>query len=432
MDWLAHQGAVFDEAYAVSPVCSPVRASLFTGRMPSQHGVHDFLSESPDFYYPWLEDEILLSTLLQSAGYRTGLVGKWHATTDSSQPQRGFDYWFSYDVGPGGWQNQYLHQGKVYFSEQGNKMATEGFQSEALTDKAIEFIRRGKQEPFFLFLGYVDTHAPFENQPTDLVDPLLQKELTPFDNVPLATVDPRGPSNRIPKDHHQQLAQYYAGVEMMDQQIGRIIEYLRHNQMLENTLIIYTSDHGHMNGQRGLYGKGNATRPQNFYQESILVPLTMTWLARIAPGDRYSQPVGTCDLFHTILETAQIIISPNEATTINSPGQSVFSLIDQSDNTWPEYKFCEMGNARMIASKEFKYIRRLPPLVNGRTGELYDLINDPQEGQNIIGVPAYQNELNILKRNLTSYFEKYTEEQHSGTNLATQPPANGNEQWRNP
>jgi arylsulfatase A-like enzyme len=378
-----------------------------------------------------LENEVLLSTLLQSAGYRTGLVGKWHATTDSSQPQRGFDYWFSYDVAPAGWQNQYQHQGKVYFSEQGNKTTAEGFQSEALTDKAIEFMKQGKQEPFFLFLGYVDTHAPFENQPADLVDPLLKKNLIPFATEPLSTVDPRGPSNGIPKDHHQQLAHYYAGVEMMDQQIGRVLEYLRHSQILEHTLIIYTSDHGHMNGQHGLYGKGNATRPQNFYQESILVPLTMTWLARVAPGHRYSQPVGTCDLFHTILETAQITIPPSKAVAINSPGQSVFRFLDQSDKTWPGYKFCEMGNARMIASKEFKYIMRFPPLVQGGVGELYDLTNDPDERHNLIDAPKYQQELQTLRENLNHYFEKYSEEQHSGKNWVTQPPANGNEQWRN-
>ena len=430
MNWLANQGAVFQQAYAVSPVCSPARASFFTGRMPSQHGVHDFLSETPTFDYPWLKHETLLSSLLQTAGYRTALIGKWHATTNSAKPQSGFDYWLSYDVEPAGWQNQYQHQGRVHFSEQGKKISTKGYQTPALTDKALDFIGSIEQGPFFLFLGYVDTHAPFDNQPPVLVDPLLKKKLTPSADQEKSTSYPRSPNNRVPDNHHEQLAQYLAGVEMMDQQIGRIIDYLKLNNLIENTLIVYTSDHGHMNGHHGLYGKGNATSPQNFYQESIMVPLSLTWPKVIEAGKRYSQPVGTCDLFQTILDAGQVLLAQPVVESINSPGSSVLNLLDQPTAPWPKYKFCEMGNARMIADDNFKYIIRFPPLVKGTQEELYHLKEDPRERYNQVQEPAYQQELHRLKEQLNSYFEKYQEKHHSGTNLAAQPPANGNEQWR--
>ncbi len=306
MMWLSQQGVHFTQAYSVSTVCSPVRASFFTGKMPSQHGVHDFLSESEQFDHGWLQDEVFLSTTLQSSGYATGLVGKWHATTNSALVQRGFDYWFSYDVNPEGWQNQYLHQGLVHFSEQGKPAPYQGFQTEVLVDKAMQFVSDAQDQPFFLFLGLVDTHAPFESQPQQLVSALQRKPLGEDINYQPSALPARGTANRIPEDHLSQLSQYYAGVEYMDVQIGRLLDHLRASDLLHNTIIIYTSDHGHMNGQHGLYGKGNATRPQNFYQETILVPLSITWPAQVQPGITLHQQVATTDLYPTLLDAAGV------------------------------------------------------------------------------------------------------------------------------
>ena len=426
---LARQGALFHQAYAISPVCSPVRASFFTGKMPSQHGVHDFLSESPQYYYNWLDGEEFLSSMLKNSGYRTGLVGKWHATTNSAQVQRGFDYWFSYDVGPEGWQNQYKHSGQVHFSEQGEPVSYSGYQSEVLTNKALEFINSSQTTPFFLFMGFVDTHAPFSGQPESIVDPLRNKDLSQGIDTTSGAIPPRGPNNLIPDDHKEQLAQYYAGVEYMDQQIGRVLAHLRESDLLENTLIIYTSDHGHMNGHFGLYGKGNATRPQNFYQESIMVPLSITWPQRIPSGIELSQPVSTCDLFATILQAAGIEQVPD---SIRGPGSSVLPIIDDPESPWTPYMYAELGNARMIANNQFKYIQRYPPLVDSLSAELYYLQNPSNERVNVVNHPNYQQSLEHLRSELEQFFSLYQTPEHSGTNLSAQPPANGNEQWRSP
>ena len=93
IDYLAKQGVLFENAMSPAPVCSPARASFFTGKMPSQHGVHDYLSESPEYDGEWLAGEVFLGERLQQLGYRTALIGKWHATTNSAPPQPGFDRW---------------------------------------------------------------------------------------------------------------------------------------------------------------------------------------------------------------------------------------------------------------------------------------------------------------------------------------------------
>ena len=132
LDTLAASGVLMANATSPSPVCSPARTSLLTGRMPSQHGIHDFLSEQPAFNKDWLAEEVLLPELLQQAGYRTALIGKWHCSATSLEPGRGFDRWLSYDQGPEDWPNQYLHNGRVHLSDEGTPISVDGFQIEHL------------------------------------------------------------------------------------------------------------------------------------------------------------------------------------------------------------------------------------------------------------------------------------------------------------
>ncbi|MEZ4621797.1 MAG: sulfatase-like hydrolase/transferase [Caldilineaceae bacterium] len=137
LDYLAASGTQFTNAFTPCPVCSPARASLFTGRIPSQHGVHDFLSEDVTFSdHRWLAEEILLPQLLQRRNYQTALVGKWHCTIDGHNPQPGFDYWVSYDVRERGWRSQYEHRGKLTSRKQGQRTTVSGFQSQYLTGRS--------------------------------------------------------------------------------------------------------------------------------------------------------------------------------------------------------------------------------------------------------------------------------------------------------
>ncbi|MEM9026456.1 MAG: sulfatase-like hydrolase/transferase, partial [Verrucomicrobiota bacterium] len=226
LDFLARTGVRFDQAISPVPVCSAARASFFTGKMPSQHGVHDFLSE--DFADPdgWLNSETLLSEELQEAGYRVGLFGKWHADTAGWRPVRGFDRWLSYDEREAPWINQYLHAGTVHFSRDGEAESFTGVQAHFLSENAVDFIDESGEHPFAVFLNFVEPHFPFEDLPERLVSryrPVAQDIVAAGGFSSIARPAMAG---AVVDDHSEQLAQYLAAVTLLDEQVGRIMDAL--------------------------------------------------------------------------------------------------------------------------------------------------------------------------------------------------------------
>lgn len=432
LDFLAGSGVRFDNAFTPCPVCSPARASLFTGRIPSQHGVHDFLSEDPTFSdHRWLADELFLSQLLQRQDYQTGLVGKWHCTVDGHKPQSGFDYWVSYDVREKGWQNQYEHSGDVDFTRQGQRVTASGYQSQFLTEEAIGFLRqRDPSRPFFLTVSFVDTHFPFAGQPERLASSYRHPG-QPHVYIPPNECSHLAPDSKLPNDHHERVAQYYAGVSMIDHQVGTLLDYLEGQGILDNTLVIYTADHGHMLGHHGLYGKGNATRPQNFYEESIRIPMLLRWpMGALPTGSVMQEPVDLCDLFATILGAGGVELSAEEEARINSPGQPLLPLVHGEQEEWRRYQCCEYGNARMITDLRYKLVRRYPPHSGSYGDELFDLINDPREATNVIDDPNYQGIQNALDQRLDSHFDHYKDVTKAGIQVWNLPVHNRFEPWR--
>lgn len=434
LDYLAASGVQCMNAFTPCPVCSPARASLFTGRIPSQHGVHDFLAEDPTFSdYPWLANERFLPEYLQRQGYQTALIGKWHCTADSHNVQPGFDYWISYDVRARGWQNQYEHVGAIDFSRQGERITTTGFQSQFLTEEAINFVRqRDVQRPFFLTLSLVDTHFPFTGQPQRFVESYRRAEGTGRD-IPTNEEPHLEPVYPLPSDHHERIANHYAGVSMIDHQVGTLLDSLEGAGLLTNTLVIYTADHGHMLGHHGLYGKGNATVPQNFYEESIRIPLLLRWpLGNIAQAP-ITEPVDLCDLFATIVDAGNASLSAQETTRLNallnSPGQSLLPLLRGEIKTWRTYQWCEYGNARMITDLRHKLVRRYPPH-NEFPDEFFDLQTAPRETDNLIDSPDSQPVIQKFQRELDDFYQRYTEDQADGTRVFDLPRHNRFEPWR--
>lgn len=431
MEYLARTGVVFNQAYTVSTVCSPSRATFFTGRYPSQHGVHDVLSENPDFDHNWLDGEIFLPELLQKAGYTTGLIGKWHSTTDCLPVQRGWDRWFTYNVHIEGWQNQYTHRGTIHYSDQGQALSKTGHQSQHLTQEALTFMEKANPEkPFFLFYSPVDTHAPFNGAPERWVEQYRQATFKDIPKEESSYLPFRNDYAKIPKEHREQLAQYYGGVSMMDDQLGVLLDYLEGSGKLENTLVIFTSDHGHMNGHHGLYGKGNATTPQNFYQESILVPLLIRWPKGFSTKNfRSNIPVDQIDLFQTILDAGQVSLTQKTVTQINSPGQSLLPFLQGNNQDWRIYQFAEYGNARMIADGRYKLILRYTPIKDGLEGDFFDLAKDPRETTNLYTNEAYTILINKMKEELDQHFERYETAEFSVKNLLRQAKPNVKPIW---
>lgn len=432
LDTLAALGLLMANATSPAPVCSPARISLMTGRIPSQHGVHDFLSEQPDFDRDWLEGEVLLPELLKDVGYRTALIGKWHGSATSFVPARGFDRWLSYDQGPEDWPNQYLHHGTVHLSDQGSAISVDGFQLEYLGGAAREFIAAGNPEqPYFLVFAPTDTHEPITGHPEELVkryrsadlDHVLTGETSPFPAAYPAAV--------APTDFSETLAQYYAAVSHQDAELAKILDLVEARNGLENTLVIYTSDHGMMVGHHGLIGKSNATIPQNLYEESIRVPMILSWPGGFSEaGAILDLPFDHLDLFQTILDAAGVELSDDVRRSIDSPGRSLLPRLRDPDIEWRSYRFTEHGNARQINDGNYKLVKRYPPLDRRFGDELYDLEADPRETINLVDSADHKEIGAELSAALDKYFERYEDPEHSGRTVINQPSVNGMEPWR--
>ncbi|HEY8744770.1 MAG TPA: sulfatase-like hydrolase/transferase [Chloroflexota bacterium] len=426
MDYLAQRGVRMANAFTPTPVCSPARASFFTGRLPSQHGIQDYLMEVDTPEKDWLAGETTLPQLLQGAGYQTALVGKWHCGRSWLTPP-GFDYWISYQA------IQRPHRGTQRFVENGTPVVHEGYQTPFLTGKALRFLReRDSSKPFFLFVGYVDTHSPFTDHPDRLVSAYRQAGIT---DMPLEDPDtsrgwarmlaPREPGERLGR-----LAQYYAAVTMIDEQIGALLDDLEGRGELANTLVVYTADHGHMNGQHGLYMKGNATVPQNFYDESIRIPALLSWPGHFPSGQVREEPVDHLDLFQTLLEAAQCRLDPAFAAERRYPGRSYLPLLEGRQPDWRNEQFCEYGNARMLRTERYKLVRHYAPHAGVYPDELYDLVDDPRESRNRISDPALTATISSLDARLEDHFARYEQPERSAKNILSQPQCNRVEPWQ--
>ena len=425
LDRLATTGVRMTRAFTPSPVCSPARACFFTGRFPSQHGIHDWLDETGTETSPDLSGQTTIAELLQQDGYETALVGKWHCG-GSRHPQPGFDRWFSY------WDQQYPHCGEQHFSDQGRLVTEHGHQATLFTDRIIDFLRRDDTDkPFFLLAGYVNTHSPWSHQPERWV---AHYRNGTFSDIPDEEAWSRHPGTVLPRpddpaDFHEQLSQYYAGVSMIDDQVGRILDELEGSGQLADTLLIYTSDHGHMCGHQGLFGKGNATTPQNLLDDSILVPCILSWPQHLPSRRACDSMVDHCDLFATVLDAAGVATPGNTLAQIHSPGRSYLPLLTGETTAWRDAQCCEYGNARAIRTEHFKLVRRYPCGDVHFNDELYDLQNDPRETTNRIADKAFLGIVKSLSDHLDAFFQEYELPEHSGRRIDEQPVCNNDMAW---
>ena len=235
---------------------------------------------------------------------------------------------------------------------------------------------------------------------------------------------------------HAQRAQYYAAASSVDRQVGEVLAELDHLGLRDDTLIIYTGDHGLNAGQHGMWEKGNATQPQNFFDESIRVSCTLSWPSGGIPRNMESDlHVNHCDLFATLLEVAHAV--PNDTTTraINSPGQSYLAhLRGEITDRWRNGSICEYGNARMIRKDAYKVILRYPYGGFGFPSEFYDLKADPRETINLYSSQdaAHQQTIQQLMTELNAYFTRYTTLGRSGLHMEDQPIPTSSSPWLGP
>ncbi len=426
LDYLAATGVLMENAFTPTPVCSPARACLLTGRLASQHGIHDYLSSTiPEIHRrPWLQDEVTLVELLSRAGYQTAHCGKWHLGNDD-QPQSGFHHWFS---GVGDYPAE--HGGEHRFSVNGEVQAIPGQRTQVITDKAIELLReRDVAAPFFLHIGYFGTHNPWRGQPERLVQMYRQNSFAGLLNQPAYPFGVQALESTLPTrlNPRKALAQYFAAVTHIDESVGRLRDELEALQLGDSVLFIFTSDHGLCCGHHGLWGKGNATLPLNMLEESIRVPMIFNCPGRLYAGQRRSEYVDHLDLFQTIADYAGISDALSEERKY--PGRSFIPLLDNSVSLpdWRQMQFGEYGDLRMVCTRQHKLVRRY---YKDAPSELFDLLDDPTESHNRFHDEDSQSIVERLSGEIDCYFERYQNPDRSGLRVRELPRHNLSEAWR--
>lgn len=428
LDRLAAEGARFENAFTPCPVCSPARACLLTGRTPSQVGIHDWLQEAiPDIAdHDWLADEVTLPELLTEVGYHCGLSGKWHLGQSQRTP-RGF----AWNFGLPGWQGR--HNDPYTYHLNGEPLPLEGNKSTLITDYALRFLEdASRDKPFFLTIGYIATHSPYEADAHDpaRVDRYADatfRDIPPYHPHPWHKNEGMAGGLGASEDQLRSRYQgYYAAVSEIDREIGRILDFLEWSGQFENTLVVYTADHGCALGHQGFWGKGNSTRPLNMAEVSLRIPLLMRWPAQIPAGMVIPQCVDHYDTFQTLCAWTGVNLTPRADRAY--PGHSLATLIENGDDiSWDETRYGEYGDLRMIRTPDYKFVKRYP---HGPY-DLFDLRADPDETLNRAGWPHLAEVQDRLESQLEAWYADHEDPRKSGLRVKDLRQHNASsEAWR--
>ncbi len=400
IDRLAASGMRFDNFFCTSPVCSPARASILTGRIPSQHGVHDWIRHgnmSPDAHLH-LEGQTCYTDVLAANGYTCSLSGKWHLG-DSATPQHGFTDWLTIPYGGSKYNDaDVIRDGKVEIAP--------GYLSDAITDGALQWLDARKDGPFYLSVHYNAPHSPWDGHPQDIVD---SYDDCPFKTCPQEAMHPGAQEwMRGHLGNRESLKGYFAAVTAMDLGVGRILDRVRELGLRDDTLIVFTSDNGYNCGHHGFWGKGNGTLPLNMYDNSVKVPFIVSHPGRIPQGAATDAMMSQYDIMPTLLEHGGAPAIDDDTL----PGTSFLPVwLGQRDEVRDEVVvYDEYGPVRMIRTREWKYVHRY---VYG-PHELYDLVTDPGERKNLIDEEAHRPLVQEMRGRLARWFERYVDPLRDG------------------
>ncbi len=404
MDRMARQGAHVANAFVSTSLCSPSRASILTGQYMHHHGMVDNQRPTP-------EGTVFFPQYMQKAGYQTAFVGKWHMGHEHDDPRPGFDHWESFK-GQG-----------TYFDPElnvnGKRQKFEGYTTDVLTDRALSWLQgeRDTDRPFFLYLSYKAVHYPFQPAPRHqgrYKNAEVQRPETMANTERNYQTQPHwvrerrysihgidhmetGPYDHDPVPSFDDLYQEYCEtVHGLDENLGRVLTYLDESGLSQSTLVIYMGDNGFALGEHGFYDKRDA------FEESIRVPMLAYAPGLIAPNTKVSQMVQNIDIAPTVLDLAGIQ-APKKA---NMDGRSFLPLLSGDSIPWRdhilyeyywEWNFPATPTVFAIRSERYKYI-----FYHGVWDHdgFYDLQTDPNERHNLIGVPAFRERIETMKKHL--------------------------------
>ncbi|MFG1625268.1 sulfatase-like hydrolase/transferase [Kribbella sp. NPDC049227] len=421
LDRLAADGVLFENCYVQNPVCSPSRASLMTSRYPHAHGLWANGVQLPDH-------EQFFTKALADDGYDCGLVGKLHLSACKGgrlEPRHddGFRVFrWAHDPYPGSSENQYHRWLKTAFPDlyaeartpggSGfDNLPTEAHYSRWIGNETIDFLQasRDRSKPFCFVANFFDPHhgfgAPKEYldryQPDELPRPVTRDG--ELDGKPPILTEAskesygghaRGYLSYSEDELQQVKAAYWAMVSLVDDEVGRILAALDEEGLADNTIVVFTSDHGEMLGDHQLMLKGPM-----MYDCAVRVPLIVRWPGHLPAGERQSELVQWIDLAPTFLEAAGTSPLPR------GQGTSLLPLArGEQDAVARGWALCEYRNSghpydpavhtTMLRTGQWKIVvyHGLPATDRDRTGELYDLAADPHELNNLWDTPDHAPE----------------------------------------
>ncbi len=421
MDKMAEEGAHISNAFVTTSLCSPSRASILTGQYAFRHGAVDNSN-------PIKEGTVYFPEFLQEAGYQTSFFGKWHIGEDDDMPKPGFDRWVSFR-GQGVYNDPLLNF-------DGERKKIEGYTTDLLTDYAIDFIEnRDKKKPFFVYLSHKAVHAEF--YPAERHDDMYEDtELEIPASMNYTEQNYEGKPDWVKEqrfswhgvdfmyhnrpDHPQTLeeiiTEYSETLMGVDESVARVLDYLKANDLDDNTLVIYMGDNGFMLGEHGLIDKRQA------YEESMRVPMIAWAPGYIEAGSTIDENILNIDLAPTFLDLAGGKMPADHVVD----GTSFLNILEDGEaKEWRdtftyqyfwEHAFPHTPTTYAIRGDRFKYI-----YYHGvwDKNELYDLKNDPMEMHNLINIPEYRPVVLRLEKQLFDMLEE-----NEATNVRFRRPPN--------
>lgn len=422
LDRLAHEGAYLKNAFVTTPVCSPARASIMTSQYASEYGILDFIPQPGHILYDPKNpigldpSSITFAEVLQEAGYYTGLIGKWHLgdwteTNDKKYhpTNHGFDYFMGLTGGGTTPDNPTLEK-------EGHIQIFNGLTTDILTKEAISFIENNKKGPFLLCLNYRAPHAKWL--------PVAPEDWAPYESLDLVLPNPNYPDLDVDKVERK-MREYLASTTGVDRNVGKILNLLDTLNLSDNTVVIFTSDHGYNMGHNGIEHKGNgiwitnslpvgtkdvpAKRRPNLYDNSLKVPAMVRWPGVIPPASVICQTTTSLDWYPTIVEMAGAQLPKNKIVR----GRSMVTLLteakakDWNNDVYAEYSMVHYAKAymRCYRTRDWKLVKDFN---SPERDELYNISKDPEENINMI----YDSRAEIKEviRTLSQKINKYMKE----------------------
>lgn len=414
IDAMAAGGTRFVNAFSNNAVCSPTRASYLTGLMPSQHGVHSFLTggglqTGKGTMRNTLGEFTSLPEILKKNGYACGLVGKWHLGNNLSPNEGLDDYWITMP-----------HGGTSTFRgaqiiENGEVREEPEYLTTFWTNHAVDFIderaddaRKGK--PFFLYLAYNGPYGlsryQLESSGNRWAAHYADRDLPSF---PRGTIHPWQRPNREYFGNPVSIRRYAEELSAIDDGVGEVLDKLEAEGLTKDTLVVFAADQGWAGGQHGLWGMGDHTWPVNAREHSMRIPLIFYQPGTVSAGQAPEQLVSNVDFLPSVL--GHLGLPADLPKEPKPPGRDFSPLLRGEDMAnWDDTIFYEFETLRCVRSREWKYVERL----GDEYDEFYRIDLDPDESSNLLLhpdelSPEAKGALESMKTRLAVFFKEHSQ-----------------------